>query len=317
MAKPIFARKIIGRYKSSIFVNNTNIGDFMSLKEKRRRLITKKYFIEFLEILIGAMIMAFGVSQFLLPNQLSSGGVAGIATITYYLLKIPMGITILVLNIPLFLMAVIKKGKEFFIKGFVGTVVLSMFIDIFDKFEPLTTDRFLACIYGGIIVGIGTSIILKANASTGGTDMLAYIIKAYKPNYRTSNVIVLTDIIIVALNVIFFKKIEIGLYSAITIYLMGKAIDILFEGIYFTKMMFIVSDKYVEISKEIAQKIERGTTGIYSKGMYTNEEKMMLWCVVSRNEAMRIKQISKKIDPRSFIVISNAREAFGVGFKRE
>lgn len=261
--------------------------------------------------------MAFGVSQFLLPNQLSSGGVSGIATITYYLLKIPMGITILVVNLPLFIMSFIKKGKEFFIKGFMGTVTLSIFIDIFDKFQPLTTDRFLACIYGGIIVGIGTSIILKTNASTGGTDMLAYIIKEYKPNYRTSNLIVLTDTIIVTLNVIFFKEIEIGLYSAITIYLMGKVIDILFEGIYFTKMMFIVSEKYKEISEEIAKKIERGVTGIYSKGMYTNEEKMMLWCVVSRNEAVKIKQISKKIDPRSFIVISNAREAFGVGFKRE
>lgn len=289
----------------------------MNLKKERRKLIIRKYFFEFLGIVIGTMIMAFGISQFLLPNQLSSGGVSGIATITYYLLKIPMGITILVLNIPLFLMSAIKKGREFFIKGFIGTVALSIFIDIFDKFNPLTTDRFLACIYGGIVVGIGTSMILKTNASTGGTDMLAYIIKAYKPNYRTSNLIVLTDTIIVALNVVFFKEIEIGLYSAITIYLMGKVIDILFEGIYFTKMMFIVSDKYVEISEEITKKIERGTTGIYSKGMYTNEEKMMLWCVVSRNEAMRIKQISKKIDPRSFIVISNAREAFGIGFKIE
>lgn len=288
----------------------------MDLKKKRRKLLVRKYTFEFIQIIFGALIMAIGISLFLLPNQLSSGGVSGIATILYYLLKFPMGITIIAINIPLFIMSILKLGKEFFIKGFIGTLALSIFIDIFDKVTPLTQDRFLACIYGGVIVGIGTSIILKANASTGGTDMLSYIIRAYKPTSRTSSLITITDIVIVTLNVFFFKKIEIGLYSAITIYIMGKMIDIFFEGIYFTKMMFIVSEKHKEIAKEIVKNIERGTTGIYAKGMYTNEEKMMLWCVVSRNEAMRIKQISKKIDPRSFIVISNAREAFGVGFKR-
>lgn len=261
--------------------------------------------------------MAFGVSQFLLPNQLSSGGFTGIATIFYYLLKLPMGLTIFFLNIPLFILSWIKKGKEFVIKGIMGTFFLSMFIDLLDQYSALTQDRLLACIYGGVIMGIGTSILLKANASTGGTDMLAYVIKEYKPTYRSANIIVMIDIVIIILNVIFFKKIEIGLYSAISIYIMGKVIDIFFEGINFTKMIYIVSDKYLEIADKIAEHVGRGITGIYSKGMYTNEEKMMLLCVASRNEVMKIKQISKKIDPRSFIIISNARETFGLGFKKE
>ena len=147
--------------------------------------------------------------------------------------------------------------------------------------------------------------------------MLAYVIREYKPSYRTGNLIMMVDVVIVILNTIFFKKIEIGLYSTITIYLMGKVIDIVFEGINFTKLIYIISDKYLEISEEIIKEIQRGLTGIYAKGMYTNEEKMMLLCVASRNEAMRIKQISKKIDPRSFVIISNARETYGLGFKRE
>ncbi len=147
--------------------------------------------------------------------------------------------------------------------------------------------------------------------------MVAYVIKEYKPNYRTGNLIVMIDVVIVILNTIFFKKIEIGLYSAITIYIMGKIIDIVFEGINFTKLIYVISDKYIDISDEIMKDIERGITGIYAKGMYTNEEKMMLLCVASRNQAMRIKQISKKIDPHSFVIISNAREAYGLGFKRE
>ena len=166
-------------------------------------------------------------------------------------------------------------------------------------------------------MGLGTSIILKADASTGGTDMLAYVIREYKPKYRTGNLIGTIDIIIIIINVIVFRKIEIGLYSAIAIYIMGKVIDVVFEGVNFTKMIFIISDKYLEISEKIVEHVGRGITGIHAKGMYTNDEKMMLWCIASRNEAMRIKQISKKIDPRSFVVISNAREAYGVGFKRE
>ncbi len=289
----------------------------MGIKEKRNKLRLKKYFFEFFQIIIGTFFMAAAVSLFLLPNQLSSGGFTGIATILYYFLKLPMGVSILLLNIPLFILAFIKKGKSFVFKGIIGTVFLSVFIDILDRYQALTTDSFLACIYGGIIMGVGTSIILRANASTGGSDMLAYVIREYKPSYRTGNLIVIIDTVIIILNAIFFRKIEIGLYSAITIYLMGKVIDILFEGINFTKLIYIISDKYLMISNEIIKEIGRGTTGIYAKGMYTNEEKMMLLCVASRNEAMRIKQISKKIDPRSFVIISNAREAYGLGFKRE
>lgn len=292
------------------------IGDFMlELETNKISMTLKKWLKESIYIIIGAMIMAIGTSLFLLPNKLSTGGFAGISTIIYYLFKLPLGSTMLVLNIPLFVMAWIRIGKETTIKGVIGTVLLSFFIDAFDKIEPLTSDKFLACIYGGICVGIGTAIVLKAHASTGGTDMLSYIIRSYHSHFRASSLIVVVDTIIVFFNIIVFQEIEIGLYSAIAIYIMGKMIDIIFEGVYFTKNMFIVSKKYKEIAQEIGEKLDRGTTGIYAKGMYTREKKMMLWCVASRNEAARIKEIAKEIDPSAFIVISNAREAWGKGFK--
>ena len=284
-------------------------------KLTRRQILLRKYFKELIEIIIGCFLMAAGTSLFLLANQLSSGGFAGIATIIYYLFKLPLGTTMLILNIPLFILTIIRVGKETAIKGIIGTISLSVFIDILEKFNPLTEDRLLACIYGGILVGLGTAIVLKANASTGGTDLLTYIIRSYRPNYRTSNLIVIIDIAIVLLNVIFFKEIEIGLYSAIAIYLNGKMIDIVFEGIYFTKTMFIVSNKYKEIAEEIGIRLDRGSTAIYAKGMYTREKRMMLWCVASRGESAKIKQIAQEIDPRAFIVITSAREAWGKGFK--
>lgn len=289
----------------------------MEYVELNKKIKIKKYIYDFILLIIGCAIMAVATSFFLLPNQLSSGGFTGIATITYYLLKWPVGTVIFALNVPLFILSYFRIGREFLIKGILGTIFLSIFIDIFDKFKPLTEDRILGCVYGGIIMGIGMSLVLKGSSSTGGTDLLSYIIKSFKPYYRTSNLIVIIDVIIVTLNVIFLRDVEIGLYSAITIYLMGKMLDIIFEGIYFTKMIFIVSDKYKEIAKEIEQNVRRGITGLQARGMYTNEEKMMLWCISSRNETIRIKQICKKIDKNSFIVISNAREAYGIGFKRD
>lgn len=166
-------------------------------------------------------------------------------------------------------------------------------------------------------MAFGTSIILKAKASTGGTDLITYITKAYKPEVRMGSLIVIIDIIIVGLNVIFFRELEIGLYSAITIYIMGKVIDVIFEGIYFTKLIYIISDHNDKIAKVIGKDIKRGTTGLYGKGMYKQDEKMVLLCAASRRDVSRIKQIVNKIDPLAFIIISNSREVFGKGFKRE
>ena len=270
---------------------------------------------EMIETILGALIMAAGVSLFLLPNQLSSGGIAGVATIFYYLLNIPMGTVIIAINIPLFLFSMYKVGKMFFLKSTLGTFAMSVFIDLLDKIEPLTNDRFLACIYGGILLGLGPTLLLKAESSTGGSDLISYIAKKYKPTVRSGNIIVIVDIIIIALNVIFFKEIEIGLYSAIAIYIMGKIIDIFFEGINFTKLMIIVSNKSEEIAKQIDQKVARGSTGLYGKGMYTNENKLILMCAVYRKDVARIKIIAKEIDPKSFIVITNSREVVGQGFK--
>ncbi len=289
----------------------------MNLKHVEEQFNFKKILTEILVTIIGALIMAIGVAQFLLPNQLSSGGITGAATIMYYLLKIPMGTAIVLLNIPLFLMSIFKIGKTFFIKSIIGTIAISVFIDIFDKFKPLTNDRFLACIYGGIIIGIGTAIILKVNSSTGGSDMISYFAKIYKPSMKTGNIIIIIDVVIVALNVLFFKEIEIGLYSAIAIYLMGKMIDIFFEGIDFTKLIFIVSEKSEEIAKKIGQSLERGTTGLYGKGMYTNQDKLILMCAVKRGDVSKVMQIATKIDNKSFIVITNSREVYGLGFDRK
>ena len=274
----------------------------------------KKYALEYIYIIVGAFLMAVSTALFLLPNQLSTGGISGISTILYYLCNYPVGLTMLLINVPLFVIAMVKVNKRLFFKSILGTILLSVFIDLLENLSPITNDRFLACIYGGIIMGIGTAIILKAGASTGGTDLLSYVIRAYNNKFKSSRVIIIADTIIIFFNIIFFKEIEIGLYSVIAIYLMGKMIDIIFEGIYFTKIMFIISEKYEEISKEFGILVKRGSTGIYSKGMYSGKQNVMLFCVASRKEVAEIKQIIKQIDKNAFIVTTDAIETLGKGF---
>lgn len=159
--------------------------------------------------------------------------------------------------------------------------------------------------------------MFKVTSSTGGSDLISYIAKKYRPSMELGNTVIMIDTIIVILNMIFLREIEIGLYSAIAIYLMGKMIDILFEGIYFTKLLFIISEKSEEISEVIGEKIKRGATGLYGKGMFSNEKKLILMCAASRRDITKIKQEVKRIDPNSFIVITNSREVVGLGFKNE
>lgn len=275
----------------------------------------KKYIFEILGTILGSVIMAFGIANFLLPNQLSSGGFSGIATITYYLMKIPMGTMILILNVPLFILARYRIGKEFFIKSIIGTVSLSVFIDLFDKYPAITNDRFLACIYGGVIIGIGTAIILKVSASTGGTELITNIIKSYNKTISMSKYLMIIDVIIIILNMLVFREIEIGLYSVIAIYLYGQLIDVIFEGVYYTKLLFIISDKNEQISEMISKDIKRGVTGLYGKGMYSDKEKLVLICAANRGDIVKIKSLAKEIDKKCFIVVANAREVLGKGFK--
>ena len=287
----------------------------MNYTKAKRKLMLRQNAYDIFLLVIGCFVMACGTSFFLLPNQLSTGGFTGIATIFYYFFKFPLGTTMFVLNIPFFIWSYFRIGKKFILKSLIGTFTLSFFLNLLTEIPVMIEDKFLASIYGGIIIGLGLAIVLKSGASTGGSDLLIYLIRSYKPNFQASSIIVIIDVIIVGLNVIFFKNLEIGLYSAIAIYILGKIIDIAFEGINFTKIIFIISNKYGKIAKDIETKTDRGNTGIYTKGMYTNEDRMMLMCVGNRNEVAKIKKIALDIDKKAFIIITNAREIFGKGFK--
>ena len=226
-----------------------------------------------------------------------------------------MATTIIALNIPLFIIGFFKLGPKFILKTIFATFLYSIWIDYFEYNSLIIEDKFLASIYGGILIGIGVALVLKANTSTGGTDLLAHIVQNYKINLKMSTIITLVDVIVIISNLLAFKNLEIGLYSAISIYIIGKMIDVVFEGINFCKVIYIVSDKYEELVEIINLQIKRGATGLYGKGSYTHKNKMVIMCVSKRHDIEKIKAISKKVDPNSFIIVMDAREVYGIGFK--
>lgn len=265
--------------------------------------------------ILGCIIAAFGTSSFLLPNKLSTGGFSGIATILYYFFELNMGITIIILNIPLFIFAYFRLGKYFVTKTIISTVMFSYFIDFFEKMDPLVHDRFLASIYGGILMGIGLAFIFKVECSTGGTDLIANLVQSFNSNIKVGKVLEIIDLSVVLLNLVFFKDLEIGLYSFIAIYLYGRMLDLFFEGINFSKMMYIISDKYEEISKAVNLDLKSGATGFYGKGLYSGTDRIIIMCVTKRKNIIKIKEIAQKIDKNVFIIITDAREVYGLGFK--
>ena len=270
---------------------------------------------EYILFVVGSILAAFGTACFLLPNQLSSGGFSGIATILYYLFGIKMGTTIMFLNIPVFIFAYIREGKGFVLKTIVSTFVFSEAINLFEKVNPFTTDKILASVYGGIVIGIGLALVFKGKSSTGGTDLMANIIVSYNNEISIGRVLQGLDIFVVFLNIVFLGEIEIGLYSAIAIYIINKMLDLVFEGINFSKMIYIISEKQEEIAHMIHQEIRRGATGIYGEGLYTKKERTIIMCVAKRKHIARIKEISKQIDENAFMIITDAREVYGLGFK--
>lgn len=269
--------------------------------------------------IIGCIFISAGIVFFLLPLKISAGGFSGIATITYYLFNLKLGTVIWILNIPLLIIGFFRIGKYFFFKTMFATWLLSFCINFFESLNIFLNieDILLSAIYGGVIIGIGTTCIFKANNSTGGTELLIQIILSYKDDFKVSKLLIIIDSIIVGLNLIVFKQIEIGLYSFIVIFLNSKIVDLFIEGVNFTKIVYIISDKSTEISNKILNDLDKGLSGIYGKGMYQNKEKLILMCVIKKRDLIKLKEIVKQVDDAAFMIISDAIDVYGLGFTKE
>lgn len=270
--------------------------------------------IEYLYILVGSAFVALAFNVFLLPNRVASGGVSGISTITDAVLNWEPAYVQWAFNIPLFIAGVILLGKQFGIKTLVGTIFLPFVVFLTNDLEPWTNDPFLASLFGGIGVGLGLGIVFRGKASTGGTDLAAQIINKYT-GLSLGTCVAMIDGLIVLLAAIVFD-IELGLYALISLYVTSKTIDLVQVGMGRSKMAMIITSMEEEVRKGILEKIDRGVTKLSAFGGYTDHERPVLMCVVDQTEFTKLKQLVKNIDPAAFVVVMDAAEVLGEGFKK-
>lgn len=275
--------------------------------------------LEYLFMTLGSALMAFGLHFFLEPNTIAPGGVTGLAVIIQRLIGIPMDITNLVINIPLFIAGILILGKAFGAKTAYATLMLSLFLRLFIVFfghrYTITTDILLAAIYGGVTMGVGIGLVFKMGGTTGGTDLAGAMINHYLPAMSIAKLMMVLDLIIVGIAGIVDQKVETALYSVIALYILVKLADFIVEDLSYSKAFYIISRKSDIIGKRIIEELGRGVTSIDSRGVYTGEERDMLLCVVSRAQVVKLKKLVHEEDPNAFLMVSTIHEVLGEGFK--
>ena len=282
-------------------------------------LISKK---DFIYILVGTTLLALGINWFTSPLALVTGGISGISIIVKQVSNmfigytVPIWMTTLVLNIPLFIISIKQRGIQFAAKSLwsVGMLTAALwYTEFIPNIFDVKSDLLLGGIFGGAIMGLGIGTVLKAGATTGGTDMLAAVIK-YKDNrFPIAKVMLCIDGIIILSGFFIFGPIK-AMYAIISVFISSKVITMVLEGMNYAKAAFIMSNKEEAISKAIMEKIQRGVTGLKAVGMYTKEEKQMLFVVVSQKEIMKLRDLVKEIDPEAFVAITDVHEVLGKGF---
>jgi uncharacterized membrane-anchored protein YitT (DUF2179 family) len=273
-----------------------------------------EWLLEYTYVVVGTVIVALAFNLFLLPNRIASGGVSGISTITNSVFGWEPAFVQLALNVPLFFAGIILLGRAFGLKSLVGTLILPWVVYLSRDFEPATMDPLLGALFGGIGVGLGLGIVFRGKASTGGVDLAAQIVNKYTGLSLGTCVAMIDGLIVITAAVVF--DLERGLYAMIALFVTSKTIDLVQVGFGYSKMAIIITNKENEVRQEIFSKVNRGVTRLSALGGYTDDERPILMCVVQQSEFTKLKQLVKQVDPSAFVVVMNASEVLGEGFKR-
>lgn len=273
----------------------------------------KSPFRDYILILIGASIMGFAIKNIYDPIGLVTGGASGVAIILKKQFGVPLWLTNTAINIPLFAAAAKLKGWSFIKRTLLATVTLSVSLYVIPEMPFLMDDLFLTALFGGLITGAGAGIVFACQATTGGTDMLAAIIRRWLPHYTLAQILQVLDAVIVLIGAGIFG-VTYALYALIAIYAVSKVSDGIIEGMKYSKVAYIISDKSEEIAAAILKELERGVTALDARGMYSGNRKDVLFCVVSRKEIAQLKELVVSHDAQAFVIVSDAREVLGEGF---
>jgi uncharacterized membrane-anchored protein YitT (DUF2179 family) len=288
---------------------------FFTLNDKP---FSKKWFISHALIIIGSFILASGFVLFITPYKIIPGGVYGISIVLHYLFGTPVGLMALAFDVPLTIIGVKVLGPRFGYKTVLGFSLTAVFTDTltyFWGFKPLVIgDALLSSVFGGVMLGVGIGLIFRSKATSGGSDIIAMIFAKYT-GIPLGRLMIYIDSVIVLFGLLVFRDWKIPLYSWIVIFITGKVIDIILEGVSSDKSIFIISEKHDEIRDKIIVNLNRGGTFIDGKGMFNNVDRRIIFTVVNRRELVTLEEYIHEIDPKAFLTVLNANEILGEGFK--
>lgn len=284
----------------------------MNMMEKLQKLSQRERLMAWVQIVVGCIIGAAAYPTFLNPGKIAPGGLTGVAMILNHLWGWEIGITSLLLNIPLFVICYRTMGRLFAFRSLVATILFSLAIDLLPLRE-ITVEPILGTLYGGILLGIGLGFILRGGATTGGTDMCARLVHKYLPFMSVGMFLFMIDCVVVVAAWIFIGSSE-ALYALICIFVSGKAVDVVMLGLSQNKACFVITDQWEKVSRRLLDEMERGVTQLSARGAYTGRERPVVLCVLPPQEVARLKEIVRQEDEKAFMFITEAHEALGEGF---
>jgi uncharacterized membrane-anchored protein YitT (DUF2179 family) len=280
----------------------------------------KKVFLEYLFIIIGTFAMAIATNVFYEANGIAPGGITGLSIIIksigerFFSCAIPIWLTTIVLNAPLLICGLIINGKKFVFRTLISICLLSIMLYITKEIKIENIDMILASVYGAVLMGFGLGLVFRNGSTTGGSDLIASMINKKNKNFPVPIIMFCIDAVVISSGFLVFGPRE-AMYAIIAEFITSRLIGVMLEGLSFCKCVFIISDKSDEISKNILDKLHRGVTSLTGCGMYTKKERTVLFCAITEKEIILLEQIVNKFDKNAFVIVSNANEVVGNGFK--
>ena len=265
----------------------------------------------------GSAIFAAGFAFFLQPNDMSPGGISGLALILVELLGFgSVGMLSIFMNLPLFILGGLKIGKRFFVGSLIGMTLSSVLIDAFAAVGLAAPEPILAIVYGGVLCGVGIGIVFVSGTSTGGSDILVRLLKLRYRNVPIGQISLAFDIVVVALTGLVFRDMNKALYTGITVFLCGKMVDAVVYRFDYSKVAMIVSREYDSIAREIGNKLDRGATFLHGEGSYTGEQTKVVLVAIRKQQLAELKELVMELDPGAFVIVQEAHQVLGDGFLR-
>ena len=267
--------------------------------------------------IFGSAVFAAGFAFFLQPNDMSPGGISGLALLVVELTGFgSVGVISILMNLPLFILGGVKIGKQFFVGSLIGMVLSSVLIDGFAALQIPAVEPILSIIYGGALCGLGLGFVFINGTSTGGSDILVRLLKLKYRNVPIGQIALTFDAVVVLLTGIVFQDMNKALYTGLTVYLCGKMVDAVVYSFDYSKVALVISKEYEAIAREIGNKLDRGATFLQGEGSYTGESTKVVLVAIKKQQLAELKELVMELDPGAFVIVQEAHQVLGDGFHR-